>query len=180
MIRNISCTINGKSITLTVDVRKSLLDILRQNGYTGVKEGCGVGECGACTVLVDDVPVDACLYLAVWVDGRTIRTIEGESRNGKLSEVQQAYLDTGAVQCGFCTPGLIMTSTAFVEKHKGQANVSRHEIRRAHAGNLCRCTGYEGIIRAVERCLNENAKGDQNEDGASACACDLTEEISKP
>ena len=96
MNRNISCTINGKSSTLTVDVRKSLLDILRHNGHTGVKEGCGVGECGACTVLVDNVPVDACLYLAVWADGRAIRTIEGESRNGKLSEVQQAYLDTGA------------------------------------------------------------------------------------
>ena len=155
MNRNISCNINGKSFTLMVDVRKSLLDILRQNGHTGVKEGCGVGECGACTVLVDNVPVDACLYLALWADGRTIRTIEGESRNGKLSEVQQAYLDTGAVQCGFCTPGLIMASTAFVEKHKGKEKVSRHEIRRAHAGNLCRCTGYEGIIRAVEKCLSD-------------------------
>jgi len=154
MNRNISCTINGKSVTLMVDVRKSLLDILRHNGHTGVKEGCGVGECGACTVLVDNVPVDACLYLAVWADGRTIRTIEGESRNGKLSEVQQAYLDTGAVQCGFCTPGLVMTSTAFVEKHKG-GSVSREQIRKAHAGNLCRCTGYEGIIRAVEQCLSD-------------------------
>jgi aerobic-type carbon monoxide dehydrogenase small subunit (CoxS/CutS family) len=154
MNRNISCTINGKSITLTVDVRKSLLDILRHSGHTGVKEGCGVGECGACTVLVDNVPLDACLYLAVWADGRTIRTIEGESRDGKLSEVQQAYLDTGAVQCGFCTPGLVMTSTAFVEKHKGRS-VSRKQIRKAHAGNLCRCTGYEGIIRAVEKCLSD-------------------------
>jgi len=155
MNRNISCTINGKSVTLAVDIRQSLLDVLRHNGYTGVKEGCSVGECGACTVLLDDLPVDACLYLAVWADGRTIRTIEGESRDGKLSQVQQAYLDTGAVQCGFCTPGLVMTSTAFVEKHKGQADVSRHEIRRAHAGNLCRCTGYEGIIRAVEQCLSD-------------------------
>ena len=154
MNRNISCTINGKSITLTVDVRKSLLDILRHNGHTGVKEGCGAGECGACTVLVDNVPLDACLYLAVWVDGCTIRTIEGESRDGKLSEVQQAYLDTGAVQCGFCTPGLVMTSTAYVEKNKGR-RVSREQIRKAHAGNLCRCTGYEGIIRAVEKCLSD-------------------------
>ncbi|MCP4627438.1 MAG: 2Fe-2S iron-sulfur cluster binding domain-containing protein [bacterium] len=152
MNRNISCTINGKSITLAVDVRNSLLDILRHNGLTGVKEGCGVGECGACTVLVDNVPLDACLYLAVRADGRIIRTIEGESRDGRLSEVQQAYLDTGAVQCGFCTPGLVMTSTAFVEKNKGRI-VSRKQIRKAHAGNLCRCTGYEGIIRAVEKCL---------------------------
>jgi len=154
MNRKISCTINNKSFNVTVDVRKSLLEILRENGYIGVKEGCGVGECGACTVLVDDVPVDSCLYLAIWVDGRSIRTIEGESRDGSLSAVQQAYLDNGAVQCGFCTPGLIMASTAFVEKHKGH-RVSREEIRRGHAGNLCRCTGYEDIIRAVEQCLED-------------------------
>ena len=153
MIQNISCTINGKSVTLALDVRHSLIEVLREHGYTSVKEGCGVGECGACTVLVDNVPVDSCLYLAVWIDGRSIRTAEGETKKGKLSAVQQAYLDKGAVQCGFCTPGLIMASTAFVEKHKGKNKVSREEIRRAHAGNLCRCTGYEDIIRAVEQCL---------------------------
>ena len=153
MNRNISLTINSKPVTLTADVRQSLLEVLREHGYTSVKEGCGVGECGACTVLVDDVPLDSCLYLAVWADGRSVRTVEGETKHGRLSEVQQAYLDTGAVQCGFCTPGLIMTSTAFVEKYKGREKVSRTEIRRAHAGTLCRCTGYEGIIRAVEQCL---------------------------
>jgi aerobic-type carbon monoxide dehydrogenase small subunit (CoxS/CutS family) len=153
MIQNISCTINAKPVSLKVDVRQSLLEVLREQGYTSVKEGCSSGECGACTVLVDDVPLDSCLYLAVWVDGRSIRTVEGETRQGKLSEVQQAYLDSGAVQCGFCTPGLIMTSTSFVEKHKDKDKISRAEIRRAHAGNLCRCTGYESIIRAVEQCL---------------------------
>jgi len=172
MNRNISFTINAKPVSFQVDARQSLLDLLRAHGYASVKEGCGVGECGACTVLVDGMPVDSCLYLALWADGRTIRTTEGEAREGKLSRVQQAYLDTGAVQCGFCTPGLIMTSTAFVEKHKGRADVSRHEIRRAHAGNLCRCTGYEGIIRAVEQCLTE--KGGL--DPAPACACDLADE----
>ena len=136
-------------------MRLSLLEMLRENGYIGVKEGCGVGECGACTVLVDDVPVDSCLYLAIWIEGRSIRTIEGESRDGSLSAVQQAYLDKGAVQCGFCTPGLIMTSTAFIEKHKGR-RVSREEIRKGHAGNLCRCTGYEDIIKAVEQCLEDS------------------------
>jgi aerobic-type carbon monoxide dehydrogenase small subunit (CoxS/CutS family) len=161
MIRNISCKINGKSVTLVVDVRQSLIEVLRDNGYTSVKEGCGVGECGACTVLVDDVPLDACLYLAVWIDGRNIRTAEGESKNGKLSAVQQAYLDQGAVQCGFCTPGLIMASTAFVEKHKGK-KVSREDIRKGHAGNLCRCTGYEDIIRAVEQCLEDVQDGGPN------------------
>jgi xanthine dehydrogenase iron-sulfur-binding subunit len=131
----------------------SLADLLRQQGYTSVKEGCGVGECGACAVLIDDVAVDSCLYLAVWADGRNIRTTEGESKDGKLSPVQQAYLDTGSVQCGFCTPGLVMASTSFVEQHKGQ-QVSRQQIRRGLAGNLCRCTGYDGIVRAVEQCLD--------------------------
>ena len=123
-------------------------------------------------MLVDDIPTDSCLYLAVWADGRTIRTVEGESLNGELSPVQQAYLDTGAVQCGFCTPGLIMTTTAFVEKHKGNTDVTREEIRKAHAGNLCRCTGYEGIIRAVEKCLGK----DVTDDGASSdsCGCKTT------
>ena len=160
MIRTISCTINGKPATLLVDVRKSLSEVLRENGLTGLKEGCAVGECGACTVLVDDVPVDSCLYLAVRAEGRNIRTIEGEMKDGELSAVQQAYLDTGAVQCGYCTPGLIMTTTAFVERHRGR-KVSRAEIRKAHAGNLCRCTGYEAVVRAVERCLQ--AEGSDQE-----------------
>jgi xanthine dehydrogenase iron-sulfur-binding subunit len=162
MIRNISCKINGKSVTLVVDVRQSLIEVLRENGYTSVKEGCNAGECGACTVLVDDVPLDSCLYLAVWVDGRSIRTAEGETKEGKLSAVQQAYLDKGAVQCGFCTPGLIMASTAFVEQHRG-GKVSREEIRKGHAGNLCRCTGYEDIIRAVEQYLEDAEEKDRDE-----------------
>lgn len=152
MIRNISCTVNSRPVTWQIDVRMSLADVLRQHGYTSVKEGCGVGECGACAVLIDDVTIDSCLYLAVWADGKKIRTAEGESKDGKLSRVQQAYLDTGSVQCGFCTPGLVMASTAFVEQHKGK-EVTRRDIRRGHAGNLCRCTGYESIIRAVEQCL---------------------------
>jgi aerobic-type carbon monoxide dehydrogenase small subunit (CoxS/CutS family) len=173
--RTITFTINGKPATFGVDVRQSLLHLLRDKGYTSVKEGCGVGECGACTVLVDETPIDACLYLAVWADGRAIRTAEGESRDGKLSRVQKAYLDTGAVQCGFCTPGLIMTSTAFVETHSGQGDVSRETIRREHAGNLCRCTGYEGIIQAVEHCLEEKA---ETEESAGECACDLSSQNS--
>lgn len=151
---SINITVNGQPTTLDVDVRASLLDVLRAEGFSGIKQGCGVGECGACTVLVDDTPVDSCLYLAVWADGKHIRTVEGESRDGALSSVQQAYVDAGAVQCGFCTPGLIMASTAFVEQHTGK-EVSREEIRRGHAGNLCRCTGYSTIIDAVERCLKK-------------------------
>ncbi len=152
MIRNISCTVNAKPVTWQVDIRMSLAEVLREKGFTSVKEGCGVGECGACAVLIDDVAVDSCLYLAVWADGRTIRTTEGEAKEGKLSQVQQAYLDTGSVQCGFCTPGLIMASTAFIKEHKGE-EVTREQIRKGHAGNLCRCTGYESIIRAVEQCM---------------------------
>lgn len=152
--QNLSCTVNGAALTFDVDIRSSLLDMLRAEGLTSVKQGCGVGECGACTVLVDGVPVDSCLYLAVWAEGKTVRTVEGEGSQGQLSPVQQAYVDAGAVQCGFCTPGLIMSSTAFVERHKDSATPpSRDDIRRGHAGNLCRCTGYSTIIDAVERCL---------------------------
>lgn len=163
MLKTIRCTVNGKAVTLSVDVRASLLETLRGEGLTSSKQGCGVGECGACTVLVDDNPVDSCIFLAVWAEGKTIRTAEGEVHDGELSQVQQAYVDAGAVQCGFCTPGLVMSSTAFVEKHKGQP-VSREDIRRGLAGNLCRCTGYDAIIAAVESCLTDTPP--QN-----TCAC---------
>ncbi|MEA2114823.1 MAG: xanthine dehydrogenase iron sulfur-binding subunit XdhC [Thermodesulfobacteriota bacterium] len=146
---NIKLTINAKKYEMAVDVRKSLLDLLRELGYTSVKQGCGVGECGACTVLVDDIPIDSCLYLATWANNTAIRTTEGECREGKLSHVQDAYVKEGAVQCGFCTPGLIMTTTSFLEKNKGK-NLSREEIKKGHAGNLCRCTGYQTIVNAVE------------------------------
>jgi aerobic-type carbon monoxide dehydrogenase small subunit (CoxS/CutS family) len=151
--RTIACTVNGKKKELTVDVRQSLLEVLREQlGLISIKQGCAAGECGACTVLIDDVPIDACIYLAVWADGRSIRTVEGESREGELSKVQQAFVDEGAVQCGFCTPGFVLAATAFVEKHSGQ-KITRNEIRRGLAGNLCRCTGYETIISAVEKSL---------------------------
>jgi aerobic-type carbon monoxide dehydrogenase small subunit (CoxS/CutS family) len=154
--RQISLTVNGKKKEIHVDVRQSLLEVLRQRlGLLSVKQGCAVGECGACTVLIDDVPIDACLYLAVWADGKTIRTVEGESHDGMLSRVQQAFVDEGAVQCGICTPGFVMAATSFVEKHK-QQNVSRYDIRRGLAGNLCRCTGYDTIVTAVQKCLDDD------------------------
>ncbi|TVQ98889.1 MAG: xanthine dehydrogenase iron sulfur-binding subunit XdhC [Desulfovibrionales bacterium] len=155
----LSCTINDRPHELTIDPRSSLLDLLRNQGLTSVKQGCGVGECGACTVLVDDTAVNACLYLAAWVHGKRIRTVEGEVRDGCLSPVQQAYVDAGAVQCGFCTPGLIMTTTAFVQSCREQGrdpeDITPEDIRRAHAGNLCRCTGYETIVQAVRQALEQ-------------------------
>ena len=154
--RTITFTVNGKKKEIAVDVRQSLLEVLREQlGMISVKQGCAVGECGACTVLIDDVPIDACLYLAVWADGRSIRTVEGESKNGELSKVQQAFVNEGAVQCGICTPGFVMAATSFVEKRKGK-KVSRNEIRRGMAGNLCRCTGYDTIITAVEKSMDDD------------------------
>lgn len=154
--KTIALTVNGKKKEIRVDVRQSLLEVLREQlGLISVKQGCAVGECGACTVLIDDVPIDACLYLAVWADGRSIRTVEGESKNGELSKVQQAFVNEGAVQCGICTPGFVMAATSFVEKRKGK-KVSRNEIRRGMAGNLCRCTGYDTIITAVEKSMDDD------------------------
>jgi aerobic-type carbon monoxide dehydrogenase small subunit (CoxS/CutS family) len=135
--RTITFTLNEKKKEITVDVRQSLLEVLREQlGMISVKQGCAVGECGACTVLLDGIPVDACLYLAIWADGRSIRTVEGESRNEMLSKVQQAFV-------------------AFVEKHTHQ-KTSRHDIRRGLAGNLCRCTGYDTIVTAVQKCLDDD------------------------
>jgi xanthine dehydrogenase iron-sulfur-binding subunit len=152
MMKSITLHINGKPETFTIDVRQSLSEVLRDNGYMSVKEGCGAGECGSCTVLLDEAPINTCIFLAVWADGCQIRTAEGEIKNNQLSRVQQAYVDEGAVQCGFCTPGFVMTTTAFVEKHKGK-KISRDQIRKGHAGNLCRCTGYNSIVNAVEKCM---------------------------
>jgi xanthine dehydrogenase iron-sulfur-binding subunit len=155
--RAITFTLNGKKKRISIDLRQSLLEVLREKlGMISVKQGCGVGECGACTVLIDGLPIDACIYLAVWADGRSIRTVEGEIRNGELSKVQQAFVNEGAVQCGICTPGFVMAAAAFVEKHRSQ-KVSRDEIRRGLAGNLCRCTGYDAIVTAVQKCLDNDA-----------------------
>ena len=157
--------LNGKDVEKMVDVRASLTDMLRNDYHmTSVKKGCEVGECGACNVIIDGEAFNSCIYLAVWADGKHIRTLESlMGPDGELSDIQQAFIEETAVQCGFCTPGLVMSSTAFIEKHKGQP-VTREEIRRGHAGNLCRCTGYDAIIAAVESCLNDTPP--QN-----TCAC---------
>ena len=153
MNRTISFKLNGRDEKIEIDVRQSLLEVLRERlGLTGVKQGCAVGECGACTVLIDDEPIDSCIFLAAWADGRSIRTVEGESRDGSLSEIQEAFVDQGAVQCGICTPGFVMAATALVEKPRRGA-LTREQIRQGLAGNLCRCTGYDTIVTAVEKTI---------------------------
>ena len=147
----ISLTVNERAHRLEVEPGESLLDLLRDRLFlTGVKQGCAVGECGACTVLVDGVPVNSCIYLAVWADGRSVATIEGVARGGELSPVQEAFVQEGAIQCGFCTPGLVMTTTALRDSGKA---LTDKEIRREISGHLCRCTGYQNIKAAVRKSL---------------------------
>ncbi|MCC7048231.1 MAG: (2Fe-2S)-binding protein [Alphaproteobacteria bacterium] len=140
-------TINGEEIEVALDTRDTLLELLRDRvGLTGSKEGCGNGNCGACTVLVDGAPVNACIVLAVEAVGRRIVTIEGIAANGKLDRVQQALIDLGGTQCGYCTPGVVVSAKALLERNP---NPTEGEIRHALAGNLCRCTGYDKIVEAV-------------------------------
>ena len=149
MKKQITVTVNGRRRELSVDVRSSLLEMLREElKLTGTKQGCAVGECGACTVNVDGGLIDSCIYLAVWADGKSVTTIEGvASPDGTLSDVQQSFIDSGAIQCGFCTPGLVVAAEALLEKNP---RPTRDEIRRGLSGNLCRCTGYQKIVDAVE------------------------------
>lgn len=154
MLKIIHMTVNGEERELAVDERESLLDTLRGRlGLTSVKKGCEVGECGACTVLVDGEAVDSCIYLAMWADGRSVMTVEGlKGPNGELSPIQQAFVEEAAVQCGFCTPGLIMSAVEIVGTGK---KYNRQELRKLISGHLCRCTGYEKILDAMERIVDE-------------------------
>lgn len=152
-MRTINVTVNSMAYELPVDERASLADVLRlQLGLTSVKKGCEVGECGACTVLIDGVAVNSCIYLAVWAEGKRILTVEGlKNPDGSLTPVQQAFIDEAAVQCGFCTPGIIMTATEIVGTGK---RYTRDELRKLISGHLCRCTGYQNILNAVEKAVH--------------------------
>jgi aerobic carbon-monoxide dehydrogenase small subunit len=144
----ITLTVNGGVRTLEIGRRETLLDVIREQlGLTGTKYGCGTGDCGTCMVLVDGEPTTSCNYLARRADGKQITTIEGLTNGEQLSPVQQAFVDAGAVQCGFCIPGMVVTATALLRRNPSP---SRDEIARALDGNLCRCTGYVKIVDAIE------------------------------
>ena len=141
--------LNGKDVERTVDVRASLTDMLRNDfRMTSVKKGCEVGECGACNVLIDGEAYNSCIYLAVWAEGKHIRTLEGLlGPNGELSDIQQAFVDEAAIQCGFCTPGFILSAKALLDRNPHPTEL---EIRTAISGNLCRCTGYQQLVEAIQ------------------------------
>ena len=148
--------VNGKEYEILVKPSATLLDVLRdQLGLTGTKEGCGVGECGACTVLVDGETVNACLILALEAEGKTVTTIEGLADGGKLHPIQEAFVDAGGLQCGFCTPGMILSAKALLDRNPDPTD---EEIRKGLEGNFCRCTGYTKIIDSV-RLAAERVRG---------------------
>jgi aerobic carbon-monoxide dehydrogenase small subunit len=147
MKKQISVNVNGEQQEASVEARRTLVDFLRYDlRLTGTKEGCGDGNCGSCTVLLNGAPVNSCLVFAIEVDGQEITTIEGLASGGKLHPLQKAFINEGAVQCGFCTPGLILTAKAFLQSNP---HPTETEVRFAIAGNLCRCTGYDKIVRAI-------------------------------
>ncbi len=144
----ITLAVNGRIHEVEVEPRERLLDVLRYKlGYTGPKEGCGTGDCGACTVLLDGKPVVSCLVLAISANGKSITTVEGIAREGRLHPVQQAFVEYGAIQCGICTPGFVVNAVALLDE---VPDPDEETIRYWLAGNLCRCTGYQKIIRAVK------------------------------
>lgn len=153
--RTVRLVVNGEPRTVEVPPTQTLLDALRwQLDLTGSKECCAEGECGACTVLVDGQAVNSCLVLAVEADGWTVTTIEGLESGGRLSRLQEAFLDTGAIQCGFCIPGMVMAAQALLAENP---HPEPAEIREGLAGNLCRCAGYQRIVAAVEKAAGETA-----------------------
>ena len=153
MLYKLNLSVNGDPVSLAIEPHLTLLELLRDTlGLTGAKEGCGAGNCGACTVLLDGEPVNACLLLAVEAEGSEVITVEGLTNNGDLHPVQEALVAHGGLQCGFCTPGMVLSSVALLKR---DPRPTEAEIRDALAGNLCRCTGYDKIVRAVQAAAGE-------------------------
>jgi carbon-monoxide dehydrogenase small subunit len=149
----IRLTVNGEAYDLLIPCNRTLLDVIREDlGLTGSKRGCDSGECGACTVLVDGLPVLACITLACEVEGKSIKTIEGISKRGQLNRLQKAFIEHGAIQCGFCTPGMVLSASALLEDNPAP---TVDEIKRGISGNLCRCTGYAKIVEAIDSVVDQ-------------------------
>jgi len=156
MLQEISLTVNGETQTLMVKPHHTLLKLLREQlGLTGTKIGCENGECGACTVLLDGEPVNSCLVLAVEANGHQVETIESLNKNGEIHPIQQAFVDHNAIQCGFCTPGMVMTAKAFLDKNP---DPTEEQVKEAIVGNLCRCTGYVRIVDAIMDVVKQGAE----------------------
>jgi carbon-monoxide dehydrogenase small subunit len=142
----ISVTVNGEKKQFTIAASDILLDVLRREGYTGVKRGCGTGDCGACTVIVNGKAINSCMMMAAQADGAEIATIEGLAKDGQLHPLQQAFIDHGSAQCGFCIPGMILSTKAFLDENP---HPTEAEVRENILGNLCRCTGYKKQVEAI-------------------------------
>lgn len=156
MKQTVRLKVNGEDYTVAVEPDKTLLWLLREElNLTGTKEGCGAGECGACTVIFNGRAVNSCLVLAVEADGAEVYTIEGEAKDGRLSDLQKAFIEHNALQCGFCTPGMIMAARALLNENP---RPTEEEIKEAIEGNLCRCTGYLPIIEAIKDVAAKGAK----------------------
>lgn len=148
----IQLKVNGDLHRVEIEPAETLLHVLRERmGLTGTKEGCGEGDCGACTILVDGKSVNSCIYPAIQADGCEILTVEGVEKSEKLSAIQKAFVDYGAVQCGFCSPGMIMATCALLDENKSP---TEEEIRRGLSGNICRCTGYQAMVDAVKSLID--------------------------
>ncbi len=151
----IELTVNDESYEVAIEPHRTLLEVLRENlGFTGTKKGCDEGTCGACTILLDGKPVLSCLMLATDAIGKNIQTIEGQAIGGKPTVLQKAFIDYGAIQCGFCTPGMILTAQAFLDRNP---KPTEQEIKEAISGNLCRCTGYVKIVEAIKAAAEATA-----------------------
>ena len=155
---HISFRLNGQALEILVRPNQTLIQVLREDlGLTGTKHGCGVGDCGSCTVLLDGRPVNSCLVLAAQAAGREVTTIEGLADGDRLHPLQESFVEKGAIQCGFCTPGMILSAKALLDRKK---RPREEDVREAISGNLCRCTGYQKIVEAVQDAARKmNARG---------------------